>query len=135
MAPPSMIAKVEAALPGTVLQIVAKTGLVESTVRRWLVRLRADGKAHISKRLRNVGGSTPVWIAGPGEDAPPIVPYTSAQYSKRFRRRVKKAIAKAVETGVEDKRYANKISKHIAGQTVAQTRAKPNTWLSALGAM
>lgn len=97
--------------------------------------MRDDDKAHISKRMRNVGGSTPVWVAGPGEDAPPIVPYTSSQYSKRWRRRVKKAIAKAVETGVEDKRYASKISRHIAKQTVAQTRAKPNTWLTALGAM
>lgn len=111
MAPPDKRKEVEAALPGTVLQLVDKTGLAESTVRRMLRRLRDDDKAHISKRLRNVGGSTPLWVAGPGEDAPPLKPYTAAQYCRRFRKRVRKAIKDAEAGRKPDPRYLRHVAR------------------------
>lgn len=114
MAPPDKKPEVAAALPGTVLQIVAKTGLAESTVRRMLRRLRDEDAAHISKRLRNVGGSTPRWVAGPGVDAPPLVPYTGAQYCRHFRKRVRKAIATAEAGGLPDERYARHVARKQA---------------------
>lgn len=132
MPPPSTKPLVAAALPGTVVDIIAKSGLVESTVRRHLCTLRDEGKAHIKKRRRAGGRSSPVWVEGPGKDAPIPAPLGNAGWCRRHRKRVRKAIAKAQAGGKEDPRYIRHIRLKQVDAKVKQAKAEPQTWISAL---
>lgn len=60
------------AMPGTVAQLVAKSGYHRATVERWLVKLRAADGSHIVDWLppNGSGNFIPVHGVGPGPDAP-----------------------------------------------------------------
>lgn len=94
MAPPSDRAKIMAALPGTIHQLVARSGSTEATIRRHLKRARKDGQSHIGRWIRTVGALTPFHMAGPGVDAPKPPARTPAAYCRIFRRRQRRALAK-----------------------------------------
>lgn len=114
---------VAAALPGYIEDIVLKTGLAESTIRRWLNRMRlADHKTvHIARWKRKNGGMAPYYVLGDGVDATKPKPHSQAQYSRKWRkhRREKKA-ERAAALAVTMAHAA------LAAKT-------PQTWASALG--
>lgn len=113
------------ALPGCMQELVAKSGCAESTIRRWLKRFRAAGQACISGWKRNAGAITAIYSAGMGPDAPcRLKPKTGAQYCKEWRKRAR-------QSGDLDFVYARRNALERA-KTAAK---RPNTWLSALGAM
>ncbi len=87
MPPVGERATVKAALPGNIEQLVEKTGLAESTIRRWLVRMRkAEPKeAHIVGWKRKCGGMAPRYAAGPGKDMKKPKARSNAQYSQKWR--------------------------------------------------
>lgn len=72
------------------LQLMELTGIVDSTLRKWMRYLRRPGKrlVYICERRRslNVGQPLLIYTWGPGEaDAPKIVRETQAVYSARYR--------------------------------------------------
>jgi predicted ArsR family transcriptional regulator len=134
-APKSRIQEVLDAMPGTVEQIMAATGMAARTVRRHVAALHADGRAHVKRRLRTHGPRTPVWEKGEGPDAPLPKRRTHADHCKEFRRRVKRAIERAQVGGREDSRYIRHIALHIAKKTAEKTREEPQTPFSALFAV
>lgn len=93
--------RVERALPGTVHEIVTRTGLGRTTVRNYLRELREERVIYVSKWLRSNGrgGFQPYFRLGKRKDATcKLVPYTIAERSERFKSR-------HVEDGTwEDKR-------------------------------
>jgi hypothetical protein len=108
---------VVAALPGDVHHIMKETGLTQQGIRRILLLLRAEGKAHIWKWRRGAGNAIPVWRNGPGEDAPKPKRIPIAKSCRDFRKRVKKAIAAHDAGQKPDPRYLKHISLHIANKT------------------
>ena len=67
-------AVVERALPGTIPELVVKSGMREPVVRHWLRVLRAEELCHIGdwKPVPKLRGSSPYaaeFVAGPGADA------------------------------------------------------------------
>jgi hypothetical protein len=122
MPPVGERAAVLAALPGDVHQLVEKTGLVESTVRRWLVRMRkAEPKqARVISWKRKNGGMAPRYVAGPGADAPKPKARTQAQYSQKWR-----VARKAERLEIEAARAEARAHADRAART-------PQAWTSAL---
>jgi hypothetical protein len=109
-------------LPGAMTDLVRKSGCAESTIRRWLHRMRAAGTCHISGWERNCASITAIYSAGPGPDVPcNLRRKTSAQYSKEWRKRARKS-------GELQFIYDRKNARARA-QTAAR---RPNTWESAL---
>lgn len=82
-------AKVEAAMPGTTLQIAESAGIDQSSARRWTRTLRNEGACHVSGWKRTVGSGgmfKAIYSLGPGKDvACRLKPLTVAQYSQRYR--------------------------------------------------
>lgn len=77
---------IEKALPGTIDELVKKSGCAESTIRRWLRRMRKSKECHIGKWVERCSCDTPYWVEGKGDDAPYVrLACTSAEYSKRWR--------------------------------------------------
>jgi hypothetical protein len=109
-------------LPGSMTDLVRKSGCAESTIRRWLHRMRADGTCHISGWERNCSSITAIYSAGPGPDAPcRLKRKTSAQYSKEWRDRARKS-------GELDVIYARKNARDRASTATK----KPHDWAAAL---
>lgn len=99
MPPVGFRKQVELAMPGTFGELVGKTGLSQSTIKKWLAVIRADGASHIGKWIRTEGrgGSfRPVHVLGPGRDARcNLKRMDGAECSRRYR----KALAKASKEG------------------------------------
>lgn len=120
MPPVGMKSAVAAALPGTIHEIAKKSGLAESTIRRWLRELRENNAAHISRWNRQNGLPTPFYAAGPGKDRPAPKARTSAQYSKKWRAARRKERIEREEARAE------------ADEFVRQAASTPKTWASSL---
>jgi hypothetical protein len=58
-------------MPGTISQLVEKSGYHRATVERWMAKLRDGGESHIIKWLppNGSGHFIPVHARGPGKDA------------------------------------------------------------------
>lgn len=111
------------ALPGTMKQLVEKSGCAESTIRRWLERMRLAGECHITRWERTGGQITPHYVSGAGKDAVcNLKSKTSAQYCKEHRKRLRK-------TGDLDFYYA----RIRAQRKAIAAKTKPQSWLSSLG--
>lgn len=84
--------QVEAALPGTSEDIVARSGVMVSTVVRWIRIMRDAGECHIIgwRRTKGTGGAIKaVYAAGPGVDARcRLKRLPGALYNKRHRAKV-----------------------------------------------
>lgn len=78
---------VEDALPGTAVEIMAKSGLGRTTVSRWVKQMMdaEPREAHIGRWERTIGASAPVYVKGPGKDAKRPKPFTSKQLCARHR--------------------------------------------------
>lgn len=76
-----------AALPGSRMELMAKTGLSKSTISRWVTDLHAAGLIHIIKwRRPEKGPFMPIYADGAGKDAKCKLKYfTNAQKSTRYR--------------------------------------------------
>lgn len=88
MPPPGYREAVKRALPGTSQDIVKKSGVMPSTVVRWLRIMRDAGECHIGswKRTIGTGGALKaVYVRGPGADAPMPKRLGDAEYSERYR--------------------------------------------------
>lgn len=75
MAPPGYRHVIERALPGTLAQLVDKSGMSIALVRKWVRVMRADGACHVGAWERGQGGRgelrvAQVFVAGPGADVP-----------------------------------------------------------------
>ena len=116
-----------AALPGTTSSIMGKTGIKESSVRRWLNICQAEGALHIGEWLRSGGNFQAQYVAGPGVNADcKLRTRTNAQHSKQFRKRARL-----------DGRYqdilAQERGKWWADSAVRKAAKRPNNWASSLG--
>lgn len=87
---------VERALPGTYAQIMEKSGLPKSTVKRWIKIMRAERVVYVSRWLRSEGMPgrggqfMPHFVAGSRDDVPcKLKAYTSAETSTTFRKKVR----------------------------------------------
>lgn len=81
-----------AALPGSHIDIMSKTGIGRTTAWRWLKALHAEGACHIKswKRTPNGGPFVPVYVVGPGEDARcRLKPFSEKEKSARYRTRAR----------------------------------------------
>lgn len=60
------------AMPGTLNEIAARTGIPKTTVKKWTSTLRAIGWAHVPKwrRCDGPGKIQPVITGGPGRNVP-----------------------------------------------------------------
>lgn len=117
----SLEAVILAALPGTTVQIIAKTGAGRATVFLWMRRLRSESKIHIKSWRRNTGQPSPFYVAGEGIDAPRPKRLTQAAYCKRHYKKHRRDLDKELRD-----------SKRAALANAASTRTKPQSWLSAL---
>lgn len=111
-----------AALPGTIPQIMQKSGVGRATVYLWLNRLRKLAKVFIKSWRRTTGQSTPFYVIGQGIDAPRPKARTGADYSRRHYVKHRRDLDKELRA-----------SKKAALANAASTRTKPQSWLSALG--
>lgn len=89
---------VEQALPGNYSELRQRSGLAESTVKRWIKLMHAEGAVHISGWQRCTGNSghggrfMPVFTAGAGKDKPCLLKrLTSAETSTAWRKRERAA--------------------------------------------
>ncbi len=93
MPPPGYRKLIAASLPGTLSEIMAKSGMTEGTCKRWIRILREEGLSHITDWKRATGtrgGFRPVHAPGAGTDAAnPLQPLTSAETCKRYRDKIK----------------------------------------------
>lgn len=121
MAPPGFKKAILAALPGTVLEIRERTGLAESTIRRWARKLRGT-EMRISRYIRTKGLYTPVYVAGPGKDANEPDAMSTADYCRRWREKARKS-------GELEFVYARRHARDRA----KRAEKRPQSWLSALG--
>lgn len=127
--------RILAVLPAIIGQIVTRTGMTLEAVK-YRLRVMKPDLCHVGKwrRSRAQGAYQPLIVAGAGPDAPcPLKPRTGAQTNKRYRHRVRLAVKKAKAGGRPDDRYGRHLSLSEANITIANTRAVPQTWLSALG--
>lgn len=120
MDPPSARQTVKEALPGTIHQLVKKSGLTESCIRRWLRDMRDKKEAHISAYKRTAGLWTPLWVLGIGSDAKKPKPLTSAHYCRMWRNKNRRDNAEFKEAAKRAKKAADEAAK------------TPHDWLSAL---
>lgn len=76
-----------AALPGSRMQVMAKTGLSKGTVCRWIKDLHAGGLVHIVNWKRPAKGPfMPIYAAGAGVDAVcKLKHFTTAEKATRYR--------------------------------------------------
>lgn len=112
MPPVGYKAQVVAAMPGTVPEIVVRSGMTESTVKRWICIMRAAGESHIGSWKRSVGPGQfqSIHVLGPGDDAAcKLRPFTVAECSKRARRAGRiNGNADAIQARRSAKYYAKK---------------------------
>jgi len=126
--------RILAVLPATIDEIVERSAMTLQQVRYRLTVMKPE-LCHTGKwrRPSGSGACRPVIVAGPGEDVPcTLKPRDNAESKRRYRKRIQKAIKRAMEGGKEDVRYIRYIARHKARLTAKQTRAQPQTWLSAL---
>lgn len=110
------------ALPGTMCDLVRKSGCAESTIRRWLHRLRAENECHISGWRRNYGGHTPYYEAGPGKDARcNLKRLTNTEYARRWRAKM---------AGTEHGDVA--AAKNRARKVADRVKSRPRDWAAML---
>lgn len=124
MPPVGYKAQVIAAMPGTVPEIIAASGMNESTVKRWIRLMRAAGESHIGswKRSNHQGAFQSVHVIGQGDDAPcRLKPWTMAQCCKRSRRNAK-------ADGRAEFTQARRSAKYYAKKAAAA----PHDWAAAL---
>jgi hypothetical protein len=79
-------------MPGTHNELIERTGMGKSTVKRWTVLLRACGWVHVPKWVRSDGPGRiqPVFRAGPGVNVPCDLPVLTPQERvERHRKRAK----------------------------------------------
>lgn len=116
--------EVFASLPGTAAEIIEKTGACRATVCLWLKRLCDNGLIHIKFWRRTDGQSAPYYVAGEGVNAPKIKARTGAEYSRRHYKKHRRDLDKELRASLKAARL-----------NAASTLAKPQSWLSALGAV
>lgn len=77
------------ALPGTLAEITAKSGVKRMTVVRWLRIMRDSGECHVGKWKRSAGSGPlmRVYVAGKGVDAKRPERLSMAVYKQRYRQR------------------------------------------------
>lgn len=125
MAPPGFRKLIVNALPGCMQELAKKSGCAESTIRRWLHRLRSAGECYISGWKRNCGGFTAIYAAGAGKDRPcRLKSKTTAQWCKEWRQRAR-------TSGQLEMIYSRKNARRRADDAAR----RPQTWLSALGVL
>lgn len=110
------------ALPGTIPQIVKKTGVCRATVYHWIGKLRAAGACHISSWRRTTGCSTPRYVAGPGVDAPKPSRLTGADYHRKHYIKHRR-----------DVEMEMRATRKAARENAALMAKIPQGWAAALG--
>lgn len=110
-----------AALPGTVPEIMKKSGVSSRTVYEWIKTFREQGRIHIATWRRN-GYLRPYYAAGHGVDKPRPKAFTKATIDRRYYRKHVRDLEKEIRA-----------SGRAARKNAASTRKAPQSWISALG--
>ena len=80
------------AMPGTLSEIAARTGMSKSTVKRWCSAMRTMGWVHVPRWRRpdGPGKTQPVLHPGPGRNAPCPPALPASHYQAKCRAGAKK---------------------------------------------
>lgn len=111
-----------AALPGTIPQIIKKSGVSRATVFAWIRVFQAERLTYIKRWKLTKGNPTPFYVIGEGENEPRPGPQTSSQYSRRY----------YVKHRAEFERE-QRANRRAAREYAATVAKRPQSWLSALG--
>jgi hypothetical protein len=86
---PSLRDKFIAALPATRQEIAKSTGISDPTITKWIGVLRAEQNIHIARwrRAKSMGSMQPVYVLGPGVDAPKLAPRTPKESQARYHKK------------------------------------------------
>lgn len=81
-----------AAMPGSQMQLVDRTGQSQGSMSRVVREMQAAGQCHIIRwRRAKAGPAYPVYAAGAGVDRPcRIVPFTSAERDERYKKKLER---------------------------------------------
>ena len=109
------------ALPGTIAQIVQRTGVGRATVYKWLTALRAADRCFVKSWRRTEGRYCPRFAAGCSTDAPLPAPLSGAEHSRKHYVKHRKPI----ETELRAVRKA-------ARENASRMAKAPQSWMSAL---
>lgn len=115
------------AMPGTKLEIEAKSGCAKSTVQKWLLRMLDDGECHVIdwRRSSAQGSFQAVYAAGAGKSKRcPFKAYTNKQNKRRGRERL-------IASGENEFALAKRRARSHADKLAKQ----PQSWAAALFAV
>lgn len=125
------------AMPGTIQEIVERTGFTRDMVKHHLSKLRDEKDKHcyVGKwgRFKENNQPIPVFYVGNLPDIDPPEKKSQAIYSRRYRRNIRRAIEKAREGKPYKDQYASHVALALADDTAKRTRVNPQHWFSMLG--
>jgi hypothetical protein len=117
----------EAALPhgvgdGSPERIARDAGIAAPNVRRNLKILKADDRAHIFC-WTDANPRSPVWVVGPGKDAPKPDPIPKSEHRRRHRERNKNRVRTEIVPGA---------ARQLTYECIERARQVPQPWFAAL---
>lgn len=105
--------------------LAMRTRASGSNVRNNLKKLRDEGRAHIL-RWTGTNPPAPVWVRGPGEDAPRPPPLSQEEVRRRHRERQQ---ARRQEERVEP---IAGLARQLTYESIERARRTPQPWFAAL---
>lgn len=126
---PGYRAAIERALPGTIPQLVEKSGMREPVVRQWIKRFRGDGTCHIGdwereRRGRGACAVLPVFVPGPGADEPYIPDVGEVQWLDLPRNRNRQLVLDAMPGSKSEIAAKTGLSKGVVGRWVDELHSE-----------
>lgn len=106
---PSVRDSVFKALPGTIKQVVKKSGTSDSSVRLWLTTMHKAGEIHISAWRHTQGAKQPYYSVGAGEDKPPPPNFTEQEYRERYEKKHPGRVREIKTKSERKRRVKNKL--------------------------
>ena len=116
------------AMPGTLKEIAASTGVPKSTVQTWLRKLKDCGWTHIGKWKRDDdhGLPVPVMYGGQGRNAIcRLKPLTQTELTRRYKNRLR-------ERGEFERWQAGHTAKRRVKRMLTRLKGRPPTPFDAL---
>lgn len=107
--------------------LAMRTRASGSNVRNNLKKLKAEDRAHIL-RWTGTNPPAPVWVAGPGKDAPRPPPLSKQEIQRRHNERQR---ARRKEERVEP---IAGLARQLTYDCIERARRAPQSWYSALEA-
>lgn len=105
--------------------LAMRTRASGSNVRNNLRKLKAENRAHIL-RWTTTNPPGPVWVSGPGEDAPRPLPLSKEEIRRRHTERQR---ARRKEERVDP---TIGLARQLTYESIERARHRPQSWCSAL---